>query len=190
MGITSFSIELLDKVLANYEVKSVCELGAQNLYNQPVLPAPYADKFYTDRGISYTCIDTSGENNALQHDLSKVLPKDIGEFDLVTDFGTSEHIPNFHGCFKNVHNLCKVGGVMIHENPKTGNWPGHGFHYVTQEFYTELASLCGYSIIEMGEHPAMWNNTDGWNVYCILLKTEDIKFPSKPEFSKLPFFEK
>jgi hypothetical protein len=36
-----------------------------------------------------------------------------------------------------------------------------------------LAAICEYSLIDLGEHPAVGNTTDGWNVYCVLQKTKE-----------------
>lgn len=79
---------------------------------------------------------------------------------------------------------------MIHENPKTGNWPGHGAHYFTREFYYGLRDLMGYELIESGQHPAMGNDTDGWNIYAVLRKTENKEFITEAEFNTLKFLKK
>lgn len=193
MGITSFSVELIERNKGN--AKTVIEIGAQNLYNQPALPAPYANQYYESVDMEYSCIDLSKENNCIEIDLSKPLENPIGTYDLVTDFGSQEHIGNngvhdpeaFYNCWKIKHDLLKSGGTMINENPKTGNWPSHGFNYVTQDFYFKLAELCGYIILELGEHPAMGNVTDGWNIYCVLRKNSDAEFISLEEFKTLDF---
>ncbi len=187
MGITSFSVELLDKIIDLHKPKNVCELGAQNLYNQPKLPAPYAHEYYEGKGIEYTCIDLSEENNCLVLDLSKPIPVNLhNKFDLVTNFGTGEHVKDLYECYKNIHDLCKIGGVILCENPKTGNWHGHGFHYLEQSFYNNLASHANYEILKLGEHAAMGNITDGWNIYCIYKKTEN-QFCNREEFEKLNY---
>jgi SAM-dependent methyltransferase len=189
MGITSFSVELLNKVIEEYSPKNVCELGAQNLYNQPLLPAPYANEFYEPLGIDYTCIDLSNENGALNFNLSRPIPEIwYNKFDLVTNFGTSEHVSDLYECFKNIHNLCKKGGIVICENPKQGNWPGHGFHYLTEEFYSHLALLCRYTLIEWGEQPAMGNIIDGWNIYAIY-QIKNGEFCTREEFETLEYYE-
>lgn len=207
MGITSFSIELIERNKGN--AKTIIELGAQNLYNQPILPAPYAHEWYLKNGFEeYDCIDLSKENNCIELDLSKPInyatypfmrmdreDEMIEEYDLVTDFGTQEHIGNngihdpeaFYNCWKIKHDLFKKDGVMINENPKTGSWPGHGFQYMTLDFYLRLAELCGYKILELGEHPAMGNVTDGWNIYCVLKKQNNNSFISLEEFKTLDF---
>lgn len=189
MGVTSIDIEKLEIILNNYPIKSVIELGAQNNYSQPQLPAPYMSEWYEAKGIRYKCIDLSKENNCLVADLSK--PIFIGEkYDLVTDFGTSEHIgangkhdiEAIYNCWKTKHDLLGRTGIMVNENPKTGNWPGHGFNYYTGAFYEKLCALCSYTIIELTEIPAMGNTTDGWNIYCSLQKVNDEPFITLEEF--------
>ncbi len=171
MGYTGKSIEIVDKYIL--KVKSVCDLGAQNNFAQPKLPAPYMSEWYKDNGITdYLSIDLNGENGSKKWDLSQPVKTDK-QFDLVCDFGTSEHVKDLYQCFWNINKLCKVGGIMIHENPKTGNWPLHGFHYRTMEFYEQLAEVAGYELITIEEHPACWNTTDGWNVISVMKKVKE-----------------
>jgi len=191
MGITDFSLSILNKYIS--EQKTVLELGSQNLYSCEFEGYPYADNYYNSKGLEYTCIDLNKENNAL--DLNLGVKLSLEKFDIVTDFGTSEHVGTngkhdakaFYNCWLNKHNACKLGGLIISENPKTGNWLGHGFNYVTQNFYRQLAEANGYEILDLGEHPAMNNTTDGWNIYCVLKKTQD-KFMTLTNFKKLEFY--
>jgi hypothetical protein len=200
MGLTNFSTQLLERhidavpVSKIWQRKTVTELGSQNLYHSDYPSAPYAKMWYEERGFLYECIDLNGENNALRYDLSQPFAPPDDKRGLITDFGTSEHVGNgkhepkaFYNCWLNKHNLCAVGGLIVSENPKTGNWPKHGFNYYTEEFYHGLAKANGYEILEIGEHPAMWNTTDGWNIYCVLKKTSDQPFMKFTEFKKLDF---
>ena len=72
------------------------------------------------------------------------------------------------------------------ENPKTGNWEGHGNHYMTMDFYKQLEGLVDMEIKELGEHPAMGNKKDGWNVYCVFTKKGG-EFCSEKKFAKLDY---
>jgi len=45
-----------------------------------------------------------------------------------------------------------------------------------------------YNILDIGEHPAMSNTKDGWNIYCVMRKNE-VDFLSKEEFNKLPVYD-
>jgi len=191
MGITDFSLLILNKyVKAN---DKVLELGAQNLYASEFQGSPYADLYYKKKQCEYTCLDLNEENNALNLDLATKLSLD--KYNVVTDFGTSEHVgingkhdaKAFYNCWLNKHNACEIGGLIISENPKTCNWPEHGFNYVTENFYRQLAEYNGYEILEIGEHPAMNNTENGWNIYCVLRKTQD-KFMTLTNFKKLEFY--
>jgi hypothetical protein len=177
------------RIIQMTSIKAI-DLGSQNLYDQPLLPAPYASRLYEKHGINYTCIDLNGENGALQWDLS--LPQSISDddaFDLVVNAGTSEHIgTNGHfnieatyNCFKTIHNLCKINRFIFNENPKTGNWPGHSFSYLSKKFYYQLVTYADYELMECGEVAAMGNDRDGWNVYAIIKKTGP-RFPTLEQF--------
>lgn len=190
MGVTSESVKLLRKVFNHQpNIDSVCDLGAQNNYTDDVVKTapskyPYFSEWWYQwkNDIKYLSIDLNGENDSQRWDLSKPLPTRL-QFDLVCDFGTSEHVDDIYQCFANIDSLCKIGGVMIHENPKTGNWPQHCFHYYTQGFYIDLAVKTGYEILEIGETVAMGNYETGNNVFCIMRKTKEI-FVNREQFPK------
>ncbi len=189
MGVTSKSIELIESILP---VQTVCELGAQNLYDKHYSAPKWAQEWYESKGIEYQCIDINGENDAWMWDLSKKRDP-VNEYDLVTDFGTSEHVGRkgthyergFYNCLRTKHLLCKDGGIIISENPKTGNWPKHGFQYYTQDFYLDLANSGAIEILDLGETAAMGNTKNGWNIYCVARKIGD--FPSFEKFKKFAF---
>lgn len=46
----------------------------------------------------------------------------INQFDVITNYGTIEHINDQYHAFKNVHDMCKSGGIMIHNFPPQGHW--------------------------------------------------------------------
>jgi hypothetical protein len=187
MGITNFGMALLDKYIEQYNPKSVMELGAQNIHigEEPFL---YADTYYTEKGMTYECIDLNGENNAHVIDLGiqHMFPL---QYELVTDLGTSEHVSFNHkfswdaiyNCWYNKHALLKVGGVMINENPKQQNWPLHGVNYYSERFYHQLIEYADYEVLELGKHAAMHNIQDGWEIYCVLRKLGD-RFPTLDQF--------
>lgn len=221
MGICASDIKLIEKALEiKPDIKGVIELGSQNLYINNDKRPPFASEWYESRGIHYHCIDMAGDNGAIIKDLSRILklvnqPGSPVKVDLLTDFGTSEHVvagvemknhffenvninsvypirvptsreiaEGFYNCWVNKHDLVSVGGIMINVNPKTGNWPGHGYTYLTKSFYTKLAELMGYEIIHLEDHAAMGNTESGWNVCCVLRKSIDNEFISFEEFQQ------
>lgn len=102
---------------------------------------------------------------------------------------TNEEIENgYYECWRNKHNACKIGGLIISINPKTGNWPDHGFSYLTEQFYVGLWALSGYDLLQIGCHPAMGNTIDGWNVFSVIKKHSN-EFPSFRAFSTLQIYK-
>lgn len=206
MGYTQATIDLVERHLDG--VKSVLEMGSQNIYLNGEENPPFAKDYYTAKGISYRCIDLAGDNGAEQLDLAHII--DFAEkVDLVAAIGTNEHVVKmksyesvpFHGgyinsiypieiesieegfyiCWLNQHRALKVGGKMIVESPKTQSWPLHGYSYYTEEFYRQLAAATDYDILELFEEAAMGNTIDGWNI-CAVLKKNSESFPSFEEF--------
>jgi hypothetical protein len=162
---------------------SMLELGNQimNLENvQDISAKEYLSKLFQ---IEHTSIDINGKDGALNYDLCK--PFDLGKkFDIVTDFGTIEHTKKLYPVLKNVHNHCKVGGVMIHKNPKTGNFPEHGNHFFTVDFWKEYAKVTGCEVITIEEYAIYHNTIDGWEVIAVIRKKKD-GFISEADFKPL-----
>jgi hypothetical protein len=200
------------------EIYSVVDLGSQNLHLADYTGMPFANELYERLGIDYTCIDLAGDNNALQLDLSRPIDiqlqfhllVDAGTSEHVVkaqsypitafhdgqvnsvypagEISEKDIQEGFYNCWLNKHCLLTIGGIMINENPLTQHWPGHSYSYLSASFYTELAKIAGYEIIEEGVHCAMGNCDTGKNVYSILRKISD-QFPSFEEFyEKLPIF--
>lgn len=182
MGITQKS---LDRLLPHLQPNSnILIIGCQNLYNTENY-GEIAANYFKLLGHRVKDIDIYKCNGCQIADLRDDWKANSG-FDLVLQHGTIEHIDgSLYQPLKNLHESCKVGGVMIHENPKTCNWPGHGQHYFTKEFWIELSKTCNYELIEVSEEPAMGNETDGWNICAVLRKLSDSKFIAEEQFNQI-----
>lgn len=191
MGINDKSFQLLEWYFHTFPVtKTVLELGAQNFYHNYGLVryGCYADAYYKVKGITrYECVDLNGENYAKKWDLSR--PIEINEtFDLVTDFGTQEHInplfdiKSLYNCWTSKYNASTRHILSV--NPKTGNWPKHGTYFFTKSFYEVLARLTDMRIVRLEEHFAMGNSKDGWEVACLLEKTPKSHWITVEEFEE------
>lgn len=192
MGYTQHTFDKVMEIFRDNSIKQVLDLGAQNDYRKGNLPAPYMSEVYKEMGVHYISIDANGENKSLDWDLGKELIF-LSPFDIVVDAGTSEHVGKngkfdwlaIYNCWLNKHNALRVGGYMYSENPKTGNWPGHGFQYYTSDFYVKLAGMTDYEIQQLGQHPACNNTKDGWNIFCMMKKKSEV-FPTFEQFKTLP----
>lgn len=120
-------------------IQTVLELGNKTTKKG----IPYRD-WYIDQGCEYTSIDWNGKDGALKLDLRK--PLNLGQFDLVTNFGTTEHVSAQEPCWKNVHNAVKLGGKFINHTPCPKHMTRHGFWHPPLGWFEEFATLNGYEI--------------------------------------------
>lgn len=182
MGITDKSISRIFRHIGNGD--TILELGCQNLYVNPYY-GHISNEHFKRLGYDIDTWDITGCNGAEIMDLRQPIELKK-QYDVITDYGTTEHIDgNYYQAHKNIHNHCKIGGIIIHENPKTGHWPGHGCNYVDMEFYEGLADACGYDILELCEEYAMGNTTDGCNISVVMRKVVDRPFITENKFNSI-----
>lgn len=150
-----------EKVFKNFifyleKCNSLLELGDQTFTNECMEFFKLKDShrvvknFCESLNKKHTSIDITGRNGSLPIDLNKEHLEISDKFDLVSNFGTTEHIePDQYYPFKHIHDLCEVEGLMIHEVPVVGHWPGHCKFYYDEHFFDLLAKVNDYDIIEM-----------------------------------------
>lgn len=151
MGILSEPAQFI-RDLALPKGFSVCELGDQWVtYTDP---HQLASEFYKELGCGrYESIDGNGRGT-ITADLNRPLSPDLGLFDLVTDFGTGEHIFNQHQVWKSVHYLTKPnGGFIVFDRPVQG-YDGHCYYLTHEALYNDLALANGYEVVRL-EHATM-----------------------------------
>lgn len=175
MGIGPPAVELYRTLRDNGQLKglkSVIELGSQDIplhdWHQNwakefivssqgrVDPGPLtAEQFHKGLGFTdYACIDADGHNGAHVFDLNLDLLGAYGfdkTFDLVTNHGTSEHVFNQYQCFKNVHDLLRVGGLALHVLPFEG-YLNHGYFNYQPSMFVDMAIANRYELIGMWYH--------------------------------------
>ncbi len=146
MGIGKDVIGLIDTALEAIDVKfeglKMCELG-----NQLMRFGKHktAKQYFIARVVDHTSIDRNGKDGALIYDLSKpIIFKKAHIFDIVTNFGTSEHVENQEECFNNIDRLCRVGGAMVHAVPLKGYYKDHSPVHYTKDFFEKLAEEKNY----------------------------------------------
>lgn len=66
-------------------------------------------------------------------------------FDLVIDGGTSEHCFNIGQAFKNMAELVKVGGFILHINPAA--MFNHGFYNLNPTLYSDFYGENGFTVL-------------------------------------------
>ncbi|RME90807.1 MAG: hypothetical protein D6766_12730 [Verrucomicrobia bacterium] len=105
--------------------------------------------FFRWLGVEETrALDASDYEGAdLVWDLNQPIPDDWdGQFDLVIDGGTLEHVFHFPTALANAMRLTGVGGRLVLFTPAT-NYCGHGFYQFSPElFYRALSPENGFRV--------------------------------------------
>jgi hypothetical protein len=110
--------------------------------------APTARVFWQWLGLKYACIDIDGSPDSIPLDLNfDDAPRDaLGKYDLVTNFGTTEHVANQLNAFKVIHDLAALDGLMLHFLPAQGMF-NHGFINYNFKFFWMLARSNNYKCV-------------------------------------------
>jgi len=108
----------------------------------------YFGELLTACGFGYRSLDLINGFNTVLLDLNiHSAPEELrGGFDLVTNFGTTEHLINQLLAMKTVHDVTKPGGVIYHDLPMSG-YLKHGYFLYTPLFFNDLAAANGYRIV-------------------------------------------
>lgn len=118
--------------------------------------------WYEQHGAAYTCLDWNGMDGALKLDMRK--RQRLGPFDVVTNFGFTEHVTDQFMCWWNVHEFVKVGGRLVICMPNPGqfnqkpNWELHGYWQPTLEWYQQFVERNGYEaeLLEINKRRVRW----------------------------------
>lgn len=92
----------------------------------------------------YRAIDLHGTEIAEKCDLNLPLPFDE-QFDIVTNFGTAEHVFDVRQVFESIHRHTRPGGFMLHALPNQGCYD-HGLFNFQPTFVFDLAHANGYDV--------------------------------------------
>jgi hypothetical protein len=160
--------------------------------------------------IEYNSVDVCPGLKTVILDLNfDVVPEEMAShYDVVFNFGTTEHIFNQWNCFEFMHDSLKVGGVVYHQLPASG-YLDHGYYCYTPLFFQEMAQANGYVVEHMAVTPAGESKIDvlgiasmggdsllsdnaplgennrvpALNIHVILRKTKDAPFRASLEIA-------
>ncbi len=150
----NFGPELIDKILQrgftlNEITKTKLEEFKIKLTNLEKLTTK---DFILSLGYKkYLSIDVNGAYGSLSYDLNEVIKDKYNykkTYDLVINNGTGEHVFNQYSLFKNMHNFCSPGGIMLHILPFI-DWINHGFYSFHPIVFGDIASSNNYKIKKM-----------------------------------------
>ena len=136
---TEVCIRHLGRELAPTAVDDVFDNESPRTTGQPA--------FYRVFGATrYASVDLADQRATFAHDLNAPMPE-IGQYDVVTNFGTAEHVFDIATAFRSMHRLLKPGGLSLHCMPAFA-FIDHGFYNVHPVFFVELAKANAYEIVD------------------------------------------
>ncbi len=144
-------INLLSKfVTQTDDIEDYARALEEGAYYDPVLGGrngSWAGDFFEKCGFEYYSLDIAKGYKTTVFDLnSDKIPDNWNNmFDLVLNFGTSEHIFNQLHVFTLIHDMTRKGGFMMHQLPISGH-ADHGYFSYTTRFFTDIAYRNGYEI--------------------------------------------
>jgi len=183
MGISRQTLDFLGECIATtvgtLPNKRMLELG-----NQRISGSYPAKDYFASKGVEHVSVDLNGLDGALKLDLSKPeqFLKWSNYFDIVTNFGTSEHIEPHQAqyeCFETIHNCLTVGGVALHHVPdkdeliSKGYWKGHCHNFYSLGFFGMLVEHNKYKLVK--------TSTFGKLLAVCLQKVESVPFMADKE---------
>ncbi|NBP58559.1 hypothetical protein EBU71_18890, partial [bacterium] len=134
-------------------------------------------------GAPYMHILNDNYVGKILHDADNIAEY-INHIDVITNIGCLEHIEPVdiqYDIWKNLHNMLKVGGVMIHVMPDDYEcfmylrWFGHCKLFFQMDFYNNFVDKLGYEIVH--------NELLNYNRSVALKKISDSEFNlNKEEF--------
>lgn len=195
MGVTKITWDSFQEVISErkralFTLKS-CELGNQQFFfKEPHIvegiKLNFVKNFYDLGGSSHTSIDINGQDGALSLDFSKEIPFTLkGVYDILTNFGFTEHVESQYIAWKNIHDLIKVGGIVICENPGESKFEYHQhLPWYGTEFFEGLCKINEYKLLknryQQHDYPCK-----GRVIFAAYEKAMDKEFCTEEEFNKL-----
>jgi len=142
LTLTDFEELLQMAGLTDYKKEKFCALA-----EYPNGAGCSSRNFYEILGINeYACLDLDKVYGAIPLDLNRPLEDKAlyGKYDLVTDYGTNEHIFNTPEAFRTMHRLCKPGGILMIGQVV---YRGNGYYTYDPSFFEGMAAANNYKIL-------------------------------------------
>jgi len=110
----------------------------------------FLNEFLEGTSLDYLGLDIFPGPNVQLFDLNFHQLADAQQeaFDVVFNFGTTEHVFNQYNCFKALHEAAKPGAFIFHQVPCTG-YMDHGYWIYSPRLFTDLAEANDYEVVEM-----------------------------------------
>jgi SAM-dependent methyltransferase len=123
---------------------------------------------------SYDALDPFDGRAKYRYDLGRFVPI-FRRYDVISNFGTAEHVFDIANVFRTAHRLLRPGGILLNVLPAQGD-VDHGFYNIHPVLFRMMAAHAGYEICDLQYIDDIARRTDA---QC---KTTDSRF----DFDALP----
>lgn len=108
----------------------------------------FLGELLTFAGFRYVALDIFDAPRTILFDLNRHAPGPNlrGRFDMVLNFGTTEHVFNQFAAFQTIHDLAKPGGTIYHDLPMAGFFD-HAFFRYDPLFFRSLIAANDYTLV-------------------------------------------
>ncbi len=108
----------------------------------------FVGELFEKAGFRYNAIDIADGYRTTILDLNhESAPQEfVDTFDLILNFGTTEHLLNQYNAFKVIHDSTKVGGYIVNSLPCVG-YSDHGYFTYTPRCLFDLAGYNEYELV-------------------------------------------
>jgi hypothetical protein len=173
-----------------------CRRAAENATVGPGITTTWVGEVMEWAGLNYRSFDIFQGYGTEIFDLNcdSLPPRHFQQYDLVMNFGTTEHLFNQYNAFKVIHELAMPGGFIFHQLPTMG-YLDHGYFNYQPKVFDCLRVANAYDLISIGyddpqgfcnyyEQNQHFENHDKWKeytspngvIYVLFRKTSDAPF--------------
>lgn len=166
------------------EAGQLAERLAAGSYVDPVkgaLNGAFVGQLFEAAGMEYLSFDIASgyKTEILDFNVRSLPERHRGAFDLVLNFGTTEHVLHQYNSFKIIHEATRPGGVIWNQLPTIG-FVDHCYFAYKPRFFFEVAGYNGYELL------AYWYTVGGQSRLMDTVKDYAAYFPVLGPFAADP----
>ena len=166
------------------DAAKTAERLAEGSFVHPVTGATnkaFVGELFEAAGMVYQAFDIANgyRTEILDFNRQDLPAKHRGAYDVILNFGTTEHIVHQFNSFKIIHEAAHVGTVTWHQLPAIG-FVDHCYFAYRPRFFFEIAAFNGYDLVDF------WYGGGGSSKLLDIVADYGAYFPILTEYARNP----
>ncbi len=164
------TMKQIKKFAAQAGVKVPDDLKPSPSFDPDFATLGYVDDVTLFKALGFDAVESLDlseyEDCSFAHDLNEPIPEKYhGQYDVIYDGGTLEHVFHFPNCLKNIHHMLKPNGIIIHASP-SHNHVDHGFYMFSPTVYADYYAANKYKTLKSNIFEYDQNHEKNrWTIY-------------------------